>query len=311
MFNWFNKKQGKPGLVGINYSGQVLSLAHVVPGDEPVLNQCEEHVVESESELLHVLSKLVQELGLEGARATYVLSPNDYQLLLVEAPPNVEGEELNAAIKWKIRDLVDQPVEELAVTVFPVPDDAYRGDQAMVYAVASSKGRIQKIVDLIAEAGLRLEFIDIPELVYKNLTEIYADDSNGLAFLDLRGSGSVMNICKQDALYLTRHLNTKLDQDIVSSNDWHTTKERLSLEVQRSLDYYESQMGQVTIPRILIAPRKQDSREVAEQLNTELAVNVEYMNLAEKLASHVELSLGVQHTCLLAIGGALRQDKAA
>lgn len=307
----FNKKKSVGGLVGVSWHDQQLALAHVQQRQgAPVLLRAESIPAASHKDAAARLSERVRELEWGGARCNFVLAPEDYNLLLVEAP-NVEEAELAAAAKWKIKDMVDRPVEQLAISVFRVPREAYRNMRDMLYVVAADRKRVQQAVDLVIESGLKLESIDIPELAVLNLLALCADDSEGLAMIDLRFSGSLLNLSKNGNIFLTRHLNTQVGDDISGSREWENVRERLVLEIQRSLDYYESQMGQGHINRLLVAPRKQDTAALVAQLNDIMGVKVEAMNLGERLDSDVDLPADLQQTCLLAIGGALRTTEAA
>jgi MSHA biogenesis protein MshI len=271
---------------------------------------CELVPLASAQEGAKTLADKARSLGLEQTRCNFVLSPEDYSLLLVEAP-NVEAAELASAAKWKIKDMIDRPLEQLAISVFPVPREAYRSQRDMLYVVAADRKKIQQVVEMVTNAGLLLECIDIPELAMRNLATLYTDDSNGLAMMDLRHDGSLLNLSKNGAIYMTRHLSTQVGDEILRSHEWDGVKDRLVLEVQRSLDYYESQMGQGHINRVLVAPRKQDSDALKAELDQAMGVRVEIMNLQGKLTSDVELSFDLQQGCLMAIGGALRTEKAA
>lgn len=311
LFGLFNRKKGISGLVGVSWHDQHLSLAHIQQrSGNPVLLHCESAAAASPKDAAQLLAERVRTLGLAGARCNFVLAPEDYSLLLVEAPA-VEESELAAAANWKIKDMVDRPLEQLAISVFRVPRDAYRNQREMLYVVAADRKRVQQAVDLVLESGLQLESIDIPELAILNLLELCADDSNGLALIDLRFSGSLLNLSKAGSLYLTRHLNTQVGDEIAGNAEWDNVRERLVLEIQRSLDYYESQMGQGHINRLLVAPRKHDSDTLVAQLNQAMGVKVEPLDLKGKLDSTVELLAETQQACLLAIGGALRTAEGA
>lgn len=285
-----------------------LVVAHVEERDgKPCLVHCEQVVLQRQKDAIQVLPKLVKELELEGTQCSYVLNPKDYNLHLLEAP-NVEPDELRAAIRWKIKDLLDMKVESAAIDVFQVPEDAYRG-RSMVYVVASLNSRIQQIVELVNEAGLELAVIDIPELVMKNLSTHFIEDEQGVAFMDLRRTGSTMNITHGGDLYLTRRINTQLGPDVMQSPEWDTLKDRLILEIQRSLDYYESQMGKHQISRIIIAQRQRDTAAMAESLNNALAAQVTALDIAAHMSSEVELTPELQQICMVAIGATLRSSK--
>ncbi len=311
MFGLFNKKKGKPGLLGVSLIDKELALAHVgINAGQPALLSCELLSVASAQDGAKLLADKTKSLDLEQTRCNFVLSPDDYSLLLVEAP-TVEPAELASAAKWKIKDMIDRPLDQLAISVFPVPKDAYRSQRDMLYVVAADRKKIQQVVEMVTTAGLQLDSIDIPELAMRNLATLYTDDSNGLAMMDLRHDGSLLNLSKKGAIYLTRHLSTQVGDEILRSHEWDSVKDRLVLEIQRSLDYYESQMGQGHITRVLVAPRKQDSDALKVELDQAMGVKVEIMNLQGKLASDVELTMDLQQGCLMAIGGALRTEKAA
>ncbi|HEY0961424.1 MAG TPA: hypothetical protein VGE69_03625 [Pseudomonadales bacterium] len=309
MFGLFNRKKGKPGLVGLSLIDKELALAHIgSDAGQTSLLACELVPVASTQDGARVLADRVRHHGLEHTRCNFVLAPDDYSLLLVEAP-NVEPSELAAAAKWKIKDMIDRPLDQLAVSVFPVPGDAYRSQRDMLYVVAADRKKVQQVIDMVTSAGLQLDAIDIPELAMRNLTWLYTDDSNGLAVMDLRHDGSLLNLSKKGAIYLTRHLSTQVGDEILRGEDWEAVKDRLVLEIQRSLDYYESQMGQGHITRMLIAPRKQDSDALKAELDRAMGVKIEVMNLHGVLVSDIELTPALQRGCLMAIGGALRSER--
>jgi len=249
-------------------------------------------------------------MNIDGLACNYVLSPRDYNLYLIEAPA-VEAAELNSAVRWKIKDLLDIPAEDAVIDVFPVPEDAFQGRSKMLYAVAAQKSRIESVIELVSRSGLKLQSIDIPELVMRNIANQTLNDEHGIAFMDLRKTGSTMNLSKNGQLYLTRKINTSLDANVMSSYDWEMQRDRLVLEIQRSLDYYESQMGQNPISRIIIAPRPTDSQAMAESLNSVMSMNVGVADLSSAMEISETIDIETQHNCLMAIGGALRTEKAA
>jgi len=298
-------------LVGVSANADKLTIAYVIQEKgKPVLKYCEEFAADSDKVQESILEREVKKRDLEGTAVNFVLTHSDYKLFLVEAP-KVEPHEMESAVKWKIKDLVDGPVDELAVTLFPVPEDAYRGQNDMVYVVAARKSKIKQIVNLVLNSGLELKSIDIPELVLLNISNNFSDDSNGLAFIDLRSSDSTLNLCKAGNIYLTRHLNTRVDQSILNSEEWASVKERLVLEIGRSLDYYESQMGQTPITNILIAPGENDSDVLVKQLNDLMVARVACLKLAHEFHSEDEFPETLQQSCILSIGGAMRDLQVA
>lgn len=308
---FFKKKAKSNSRVGLYISSDQLVVAHMGERDgAPFLLDFERVALQSEKDVAKVLANTVKTMDIEDKQCSFVLNRRDYNLHLVEAP-EVEASELRAAVRWKIKDLLDMKVEDAALDVFQVPEDAYRG-RKMVYVVASLKTRIQSVVNMVAESGLELAVIDIPELVMRNLSSRYIEDENGVAFMDLRRNGSTMNITRNGDLYLSRRINTQLDPDVMQSPEWENLKDRLVLEIQRSLDYYESQMGQSSpINRIVISQRQHDGVALAEALNSMLTAEVSVLNLADHIDGAVELSHEEQQIGMSAIAATLRGQKKA
>src|SRR5205814_7806519 len=71
------------------------------------------------SEQADSLQKETKEHGLARFVCTTLLEPADYQILLVE-PPKVPADELKAAIRWKIKDLLEYHIDDATVDVFEV-----------------------------------------------------------------------------------------------------------------------------------------------------------------------------------------------
>lgn len=309
MMQFFRKKAQSTDRVGLTISGEQLCVAHIdLRQGMPYLLNCETLAMRSERDAANTLTKLVEDWELEDKQCSFVLNRSDYNLHLVEAP-EVEPEEMRSAMRWKVKDLLDMKVEEAAIDVFEVPHDAYRG-RKMVYVVASKITRIQSIANLISDSGMKLAIIDIPELAMHNLSRAFIDDEGGVAFIDLRRNGSTMNISQHGDLYLTRRINTQLPPEVMQSEDWTTLKDRLILEIQRSLDYYESQMGQKAIGRVIISQRQFDTERMVSELNESLAAEVSALDLSDQIEGDVQLDGATQQTCMAAIGATLRGTKA-
>ena len=180
----------------------------------------------------------------------------------------------------------------------------------MVYAVAAARSAVEQLIEMVDRAGLSLATIDIPELVMRNISSQFVDDRNGLAFISLKESGSTMNISRGGQLYLTRRINTKVGPDALLEDDWEMIRDRLVLEIQRSLDYFESQMGQNPVNQVMIAPRKKDTESMMNSLGEALATPIGVLDYTYELASPETITAETKGSCMMAIGAALRVDAA-
>jgi MSHA biogenesis protein MshI len=84
----------------------------------------------------------------------------------------------------------------------------------------------------------------------------------------------------------------------------------MALEVQRSLDYYESHFAQPPINKLLLAPAEESVAEFVPYLDKQLAQQVELLDLNTLLISDAPLEPALQGPCFTAIGLALREESA-
>jgi len=281
VLQWLGRKNRVDGLVGLSINDRRISLAHIARRrDELTLEHCVYQDLAQQS-LREGLSQLVDENRLAGADTNLVLAPTDYSVYLVDMP-QVEAAEVAAAVRWKIKDLLDMPVEDAVIDVFPLPDDAFQARKQMVYAVAANRPKLEQSIEVI--------------------------ERSGLAFIALKASGSMMNVTRNGELYLTRKINTQVGPDALLEPDWEMVRDRLALEIQRSLDYFESQMGQSPITQIMIAPRQKDTESMMNSLADALASPVGMLDFYNDLDAPQEITAETKGACMMAIGAALRTD---
>ena len=156
--------------------------------------------------------RLSREWHLERYRCATLLEPGDYQLLLVEAP-NVPPAELKAAIRWRIKDLLDYHVDDATVDVLDIPPDpsGAAGGHSM-YAVAARNDAIQACIERFDAAQIPLSVIDVAETAQRNVAALYEDEGRGVGMLYLGDSSGLFTINYRRELYLARRIDIGYDQ---------------------------------------------------------------------------------------------------
>lgn len=223
------------------------------------------------------LAGLVDEHELKGVPCNLVLSSDQYQIFQTEKPPVADGE-LSEAIRWKVKDLIDYPLEDAITSVFDFPEDATRGRGSLINVVSARRVLLQENIKLLADVGLELQSIDISELVLRNISMRYDSTGNGLALLFMRPGFGMILVSKGDTVYFSRRFDFSLDA-LKNTATQESTVQQLALEVQRSLDYYESQMGQVP-PKELLLVGPDKSFPLANMLSQNVAVGVKNLDVS-------------------------------
>jgi len=258
------------------------------------------------------LSKQVD--GIDTARLPLVaaLPEGSYQLLLVEVP-DVPADEVNDAIRWKVKDLLDFPVDETVVELLPMPKSSMgRAAPDTAYAVATRRSNVEDHIQFLHSAGIPLEVINIPELCMRNIAAHLPQDSSGVAFLHLTDQQGFLTVSREGLLYMIRRID-RGQAFLRSATDDFTRTEALGtfvLDVQRSLDYYESHFDRRPLSELVLSPGS-DVCGLADALREQLGLSISQLDLNKLFDMQNAVSLEQQNECLLAIGAALRADPIA
>lgn len=256
-----------------------------------------------------VLARVAEDHDLKRSRCTTVLDPNEYSLLLTEAP-DVPPDELRAAIRWRLKDLIDFHINDATLDVFDLPGEKAAGRARSMYAVAARSTAIQKRADMMSAAGINLDIIDIPEMAQRNLASLLPEDAKGIVLLSFTPAGGLITISKQSDIYLSRNIDIGLDM-LAQSDDFTGLFDRIALEVQRSLDYYDSHFRQAPITQLALAPMPKEIPGLVDYLKANLNATVLTMDLMKLMECDAEIPSGLQSTCLTTLGAALRQEEKA
>lgn len=251
-------------------------------------------------------------MSLERTPTSAVLAADAYQLQLVEMP-NVPADEMLAAVRWRIKDLIDYPVEEAVVELFEMPPHANPGNAPIAYAVVTRKSEVLQQVERMRHAELQMDVIDIPELCIRNLASLLPQDEHGVALLHFTEECGYLTVTRRGVLHMMRRLDSGRNVFTDAAGDDFALQEHISgiaLEIQRSLDYYESHYDCRPVGDVILGPGV-DSRLLSTALAEHLGLAVSPLVFEEMFEMEEAVSLEEQGSCLLAIGAALRTDAPA
>jgi len=277
----------------------------------PVLQSCHYIDTTEDTERLEQLGRYIRERSLKRQPCIVVLDESAYNLIQMPAPP-VQDDELAAALRWSLKDLIDYPVEDAVVDVFRVPVQEHR--EAKIYAVVSPRAHIRQSVDFIRKSGLGIGAIDIEQLSIGNIVEQLAGQEKGVAVLHIEREHGSINLYQDSALYLSRKIDTGLvrfealqQQGADMQTDADQLYEPIILELQRSLDFYESQFAKPSIRRLLVTPRHPLLQSFCDYASGTTGLQVEFLNLGEVYPDSTVLDDQSQTHCLMAIAAASRR----
>lgn len=303
LFSFLKRSKGSNGTVGLEIRPDGLALAIARPGNpSPEISfhylQC------NAAEREQALSGLVEEQALAGMTCRAVLPSDQYKIYPIEKP-EVEDSELSDAARWRIKDMLDFNLEDATSDVYSFPSDALRGRPEQLNVVVSRRTIIETTVKLIQDSGLTLESIDIADLALRNiLLQQSRENERASALLYLRRGLGIMVFVKKDQLYLARHFDFSLES-LSDPSQQDSVIQYLSLEIQRSFDYFESQLGQIP-PQELVLYGPDPNIPLANMLGG--SISAQLVSLTMPALENSDQADAIQ--CLIAAGAALRKEAA-
>jgi MSHA biogenesis protein MshI len=255
----------------------------------------------------------LERAGREAHSADYrcitVLGSGDYQLLTAEAP-SVAREELKAAMRWKLKDILDFPIDDATFDVFDIPPDPNGAarTQHNVFAVAARNSVVRARQELFHAAKVGLAVIDIPDLAQRNVAALLEPEGRGVALLAFGEEGGLLTVSWRGELYLSRRIDVTLAQLREADQERKLQSfDKIALELQRSLDNFERQFSFISVAKLVLAPGV--GRDVYDYLSSNLYTRVHMLDLADvlDLAAVPELvDPAVQQRFFVPLGAALR-----
>jgi MSHA biogenesis protein MshI len=270
----------------------------------PTLEHCGYYPLAPGQDPQASLKRLVQDRGLDKTACATLLDIGEYQLLMVEAP-EVPQSELKAAIRWRIRDLIDFHIDDAVLDVFDTPPSGARAVQEHIYVVVSRSAVVKERVDSLQAAGAALEVIDIPELALRNIAAQLDEDAGGQAMLFFAADRGLITLTRDATLYLARSMDIGYQQ-LSSMPD---LSDRLALELQRSMDYYDRHFQQAPITSITLCPLPDPVPQLAERLQQQVGIPAREISLQDLVEVKEPVAEEQFAKCILAIGAALRTEQ--
>jgi MSHA biogenesis protein MshI len=216
------------------------------------------------------LKSYVEKEKLANTPCHVALSLRHYQILQVDKPKVAENE-LKQALRWAIKDLLPEH-KDLAVDYFDLPQQTSGANKVNVVAIAAEQ--IKQISAGIMQSGLNLSSISVEELATCNL--LAQQEEAIIALMQEPGEEVCLNIIKQGKLYFSRRLRGYESLSSLSVDELQLgIVDNLSIEIQRSMDYFESQLRQAPIKKLLVSLDTTHQQQLCELIHQAILIPVD------------------------------------
>lgn len=307
----FKPKSHDDGWFAIGLDARGVYLAKVRFGAMPGVVRCEYHETGAVSP--QALEKICREAGVGNHDCTTLLAPGAYQMILAEAP-DVPADELKTAIRWKIKDGLNYHIDDATVDVLQIPASKYGSNRTQsVYAVAAQNSVIKKHIALFEQAKIGVDVIDVPEMAQRNIAALFEQEGRALALLAFDDNGGLLTFTAGGELFLARRIEISAGQlQDADENLRGQCRDRVGLELQRSLDYFDRQYNHLPVSRVLVSAP--DETGLADFLASTVGAKVEKLDLSRAMdigAVPALADAGFAAHALPVLGAALRRENDA
>ena len=248
------------------------------------------------------LQAWVRANNLQKCACVCLIATNDCNIYQIEKPP-VEEAELIPALTWKIKDLISYDVGSAVVDFYPMPVSNKNNTQ-QVSVVTAQESTVAGYVECIKSTGLKLNAIDVHSLACANLKKVQQSTGQTMAILSLSESSGFLNIFHDTDLYVSRDFKIGTSQLAQVTSEDQSTYDALLLEIQRSMDYFESYYGQGSVSNLIIFPQLPASEKMAMYLQNLTNFDIDFVDVSEPEGNQASDILDAH--CFHAYGAALR-----
>ena len=283
MLGLLGRRNRAEGWFAASLGADAIRYAYTKPGGSgrPTIAAYGRHALGREK---NALQKAGHDLHLSQYQCLTLLGHGEYQLLQVEAP-NVPRAELKSAMRWRVKDLLDYHIDDATIDVLDVPpEDSAASRNHVMFAVCARNDIVHACIKSFQEARIPLSVIDVPETAQRNLGALFEETDRGVALAYFGDDWGLLTISFHGELFLARKLDLGWKQmSAADENGRKALFERVSLELQRTLDHFERQFHHVTVSKVLLAPLPEDLG-LAKFLSANITLPVESIDLASRLS---------------------------
>jgi type IV pilus assembly protein PilM len=257
------------------------------------------------SSIVETVRRLLESLQVKAKDAACSISGNAVIIRKISLPV-MPAEELEDQIHWEAEQYIPFDINDVNVDFQILDTDEQDLSKMNVLLVASKKDIINDYLAVFAEAGLKLVVVDVDSFAVQNAYEAnYGAGDEVVALVNLGASIMNLNIVKGGVSLFTRDvqmggslyteeiqkqfglsseqaelkkLTAESSEDPRLLEILQRVNDTISLEMRRSLDFYNSTAGEERIAKVYLAGGAAKTAFLVEAVQQKLALPVEILN---------------------------------
>lgn len=256
----------------------------------------------SEASFPQSFAQFARDLSADGLPVVVSVHAQWASMLQLSLPDVPEAERVSA-LKFRAREISPVPVDDMVLDYVEVPAMRARAGEKTAYCAVARLSQMRVLRDALKSSGMALTAIDVEDMALRHLLARFQSPEENGALLFVAAQGSRVIVARSDQLYLFRSstIGARFLESLPSDR-----VEGLVLEIQRTLDFYDSHFTDPPPRQIWLAPGWPFVAQLAQELNAQLRLPVRELALSERLEGVERLEGQPQDLAYLALGAALR-----
>lgn len=267
----FNKKVTDK-FVGVALYSDAIKIVRLKKQKHTELLTCfylESYPLSGPEQLTSLLRKIIEAQKLEGTNCVLVIPPEKVESVQVEMSelPKVD---IQASLPWKLKELIPIPPQDMLCDYIEMDIQPF-GQQPKAQVMATSRNYIEHIIKPFHKANMPILAITTEQFVLAKMQVL--EDVAQLVFVQHKDMAGILLILKNKRICFARKIRgTDAVIGMSAEEIDEYGADMIAIEIQRSIDYYESQLKQPPIKDVLLAVASENEALIAQSLNTNLPV---------------------------------------
>ena len=249
---------------------QITAVCLVQTQQQWVVGQKVNQKFQNETDLFSAIADCLQQFNKYQGQSSVVLPSHMYQLVQMDKPQLSELE-IQQSLPWTVKDLVTISPTDIVADYIDNP--IKQGPLEKISVFVSNRSLISPLIDVVNQSDAPLALLTCEEMIIASLVG-QQSAANLIVCQEVAQEPSLLIVRDGCVLFSRRLRGFSRLSDMSLEDLAHGMLDSLSLEVQRSIDFFESQLKQPPLKSILIRLPSACLSDIVAQLGQYFPVKV-------------------------------------
>ena len=246
---------------------RIVKIKQLEVGYECIKNA--EYSITSQLDVGSLLAKIIDDFKLQNIRSVLVINNNKTESAQIELS-ELPVADIAASLSWQMKDLISIPPQDMICDYIEMNIQPL-GQTPKAQVMATSRQYLGSLIEPFHQNKAEILGITTEQFVLARMQS--TEDTAQLLFIQHKQSDAILLILKNQQICFARKIRgtdtvTSLEPEQILSGG----SDVVAIEIQRSIDYYESQLKQPPIKHVLVAMDGNNESVVIEALNNSLPI---------------------------------------